>query len=465
MTTLVESKHARRGTRAVIDPRTGEEIDSVGLLEPGAEIAVLQRATEVALSWAGTPVARRCSLVDRFAAELQGATEEVARTLCRENGKTLAEARTEVARAVDTLRWAADHGPAALAPQPQPLRAGVQREIRWESAGPALAIVAWNFPAVVLARKIGPALVAGCPVIVKGPEETPRTMERFIAAAERAGLPEDVIQLIFADPPEVQALLRHPGLGHVSFTGSSAVGRLVAATAATVPTACTLELGGHAPVVVTADADLTFAVSALARAKFSSAGQSCGAPSRFIVARPRYDEFVERFLAETPELDSVQPGDESAMGPLQSGRRRDGVHTLVTEAVASGASLLCGGSIPPGPGSYYPATVLADVPPTARILREEPFGPVAPIIAYDDDRAAVELANGTEYALSAYVFGSAGAALPIASRINAGCVSVNTVGGAAPDVPLGGRQSSGYGYEGGVEGIRSFCRLKTVQIG
>jgi succinate-semialdehyde dehydrogenase/glutarate-semialdehyde dehydrogenase len=259
---------------------------------------------------------------------------------------------------------------------------------------------------------------------------------------------------------------RLPGLSrcaHVSFTGSTRVGRLVAAAAAANLTACTLELGGHAPAVVTADADLDLAAARLAAAKFGSAGQSCAAPSRFIVARAVHDAFVDRLIACAPRLER-EPGTGAAMGPLNNAARRSAVQDLVADAVVHGADVRLGGQLPDGPGFYYPATVLTAVGPRARIMAEEPFGPPAPVCAYDDEAHAVDLANATDYALSAYVFGRTDQAAALGRRLNAGSVSINAAPGAAPDAPLGGRLASGYGYEGGDQGMLAFTRSKICQL-
>ena len=248
----------------------------------------------------------------------------------------------------------------------------------------------------------------------------------------------------------------------MTFTRLTRVGRLVAASAAANLTACTLELGGHAPAIVTAGADLDLAAARLAAAKFGSAGQSCAAPSRLIVAREVHDEFVDRLVAHAPRLDR-DPGPGAAMGPLNNEARRGAVHALVVDAVDRGAEAQIGGVRPDGPGFYYPATVLTGVVPPARVMIDEPFGPVAPVYAFDDENEAVAVANGTAYVLSACVFGRTGPATAIAGRLDAGSVSVNSAPGAAPDAPLGGRRASGYGYEGGDEGLLAFARLKICQ--
>lgn len=451
----------------VVDPRTGAVIEYVDLL-PRAEVpGVARRALAAFRPWAGTPVEQRCRLVAGLAATLAAQSPELARAYSREHGKTVTEAEAELARAVETLGWAAEEATRLVRPIPLPDRNGLVRQVQVEPAGPVLAIVSWNFPAVVLARKLGPALVTGCPVVIKGAEQTPAVLRAFVRAARDAGLPPGAVQLVFADPPEAQALIQRPEFRHITFTGSTRVGRLVAAAAAGGPTPCTLELGGHAPAIVTADADLDLAAARLSAAKFGSAGQSCAAPSRLLVARSVYEPFVQRLVASAPVMD-CEPGallidTPPAMGPLNNGQRRTAVHALVVDAIERGARVRLGGSIPDAPGFFYPATVLTDVPLDARILAEEPFGPVAPVLAYDDEEQAVMVANSTDYALCAYVFGSTRRAIAIGDRLNAGSVSINSAPGAAPDAPLGGRNASGYGYEGGDQGLLAFARLKICQ--
>jgi succinate-semialdehyde dehydrogenase / glutarate-semialdehyde dehydrogenase len=459
---LLRPEETARHTRPVVDPRTGNVLGWLALLGADEVASVARTAAAAAAGWAATPLAQRCQLVERLADAVD--QEAAAPLFSGEHGKTVDEARAELARAAETFRWAARAGGRLSGDVHLDPRDGLERLVQLEPAGPVLAIVPWNFPAVITARKLAPALVAGCPVVVKGPEETPRCVHAFAAAAERAGIPAGVVQVVFAEPPVAQALVRRAEFSQISFTGSARVGRLVAAGAALTPTPCVLELGGHAPVIVAADADLGSAVPQLAAAKFGSAGQSCGAPSRFLVHRSRYDEFVERFVAAAPALDDAagRPG-QPVMGPLNNAGRRAEVHRLVLDAVARGGRLRLGGLLPTTPGFYYPATVLADVPLSARILHEEPFGPVAPILGYDDEAAAVAVANSTDYALSAYVYGDTAAARRIAGQLQAGNVMVNATAAAAPDAPLGGRRASGYGYEGGAEGFLSFCRLKVVQ--
>lgn len=449
----------------LVDPRTERLLGEVPLLPSEGVDGVARRSSDAFRRWADVAVGERCERVREIARLLERSIPEVAAAFSREHGKTGAEAATELARAVDTLRWSAEEAGRVTSPTPLPERVGTAREVLVDPAGPVLAIVPWNFPAVVLARKLGPALAMGCSVVVKAADETPSVTEAFAMAARRAGLPEGTVQVVHAAPEVADALVRRREFASISFTGSTRVGRSVAAAAALTPTPCILELGGHAPAIVTADADLDTAVPALVAAKFGSTGQSCGAPSRFLVDRKVHEEFVERFTALAPACDYEQDGAGRAgtMGPLNNARQRTRVHELVVDARNRGARVRLGGRLPEVVGYYYPATVLTDVPADARILREEPFGPLAPVIAYDEDRQAVELANDGDYALSAYVFGEHDHARRLGGALDAGAVSVNFAAGAVPDAPLGGRRASGYGYEGGTAGLLAFGRLKTLQ--
>lgn len=448
--------------RVVVDPHTAQVIDRVALLPVEEVPGVVDAARQAFETWSRTDPARRCELLFGLAAALAARTKELRYEYSRQHGKTPAEAEVELDRMVDTIEWFARAATDLLRPMPLPGREGfAAREVLVEPAGPVLAILPWNFPAVVLARKLAPALAVGCSVVIKGPEETPSVARAIAAAVAEAGLPAGVVQVVFGAPSTVGALVRSPGIKHISFTGSTRVGRLIAGLAADNLTPCTLELGGHAPAIVTADSDLDLAAQALVRAKFGSTGQSCGAPSRFLVERPVYAAFLERFCGLLPGFDFA----DGTLGPVNSAARQDAVHELVVDAVTRGATVLAGGVVPDTAGFYYPATVLSGVPAQARVMAEEPFGPIAPFRAYDTDDDAVAAANSTDYALSAYVFGATSHAAEIARRLDAGGVSINVCPTAFPDAPLGGRHASGYGYEGGDQGFLAFGRLKVMQTG
>ncbi|MGH3758751.1 aldehyde dehydrogenase family protein [Actinophytocola sp.] len=446
--------------RAVVDvvaPGTGQLVDQVGLLAEEHVPDVVSMADRAFRTWSATPLRHRQEVLHAMADALTERIALLAKDYSEQHGKLVHEAQIELERAVDTIHWVATSAGSATRPRDLPPRPGLaHREVRVDPAGPVLAMVPWNYAAVILARKVAPALAMGCSVIVKGPEETPCVARAFQAAAEDAGCSPGTLQTVFAEPAVVQALVRSPRLRQISFTGSTRVGRIIATLAAEHLTPCVLELGGHAPVIVTADADLDLAVRTLVAAKFAATGQSCGSPSRFLLDRRIHDEFVERFCDRL---------DDHPMGPLNSARRREHVHGLVSDAVRRSAVLRRGGTLPSTPGFYYPATVLTDIPADAAILTEEPFGPVAPMLRYDDDDTAVDMANSTTLALSAYVFGDIDHAAALAARIDAGGVTLNAVPTAFPDAPLGGRHDSGYGYEGGDEGLLAFGRLKILQTG
>ncbi|MFJ3937638.1 aldehyde dehydrogenase family protein [Streptomyces parvus] len=448
----------------IVDPRTGIAFAEVGLLERSAVPDIADRAVKAFRGWRATPLDERCALVEAMAQLLHERTPRLASEFSREHGKTPVEAEAELARAVETLRWSAERTRVLLDPTELPERGGAKRRLEMEAAGPVLAVVPWNFPAVTLSRKLGPALAMGCSVVVKAPETTPRVMAAFAEAAVDAGFPGDTVQVVHASPTTADALVRRREFRVVTFTGSTRVGRQVAAAAADGLSQCVLELGGHAPVVVTAEADIDAAARILAAAKFSSTGQSCAAPSRFLVHRDVHDAFVDAFLRHLPGLDhgAGPGGPPGGMGPLHTAAHRGAIHALVTDAVGRGATVRAGGELPGGTGFHYPATVLTETPADARVLRAEPFGPIAPFVAYTDDDEVVDLANGTDFALSAYVFGDVEHARELGRRIDAGSVFINCAGGAAPDAPLGGRRDSGYGYEGGDEGLLTFGRLKIL---
>ena len=447
----------------VRDPRTGEPVGAAPLLPAGELPALAARAVAGFADWAARPVAERCRVVAELARLVAGRPPAVGEQFSLETGKTVVEAEAELDRVVETLCWYVDVAEQSLAGY-RIAAPGLDRSVRVEPAGPVLAVVPSNFPAVVLARKVGPALLAGCSVVVKGPETAPSVVAALVGLAHRAGVPETVLQQAFLEPAGAAALVARPEFRVVSFTGSTRTGRLVAAGAAGTLAECVLELGGHAPAIVAADADLAVAVPALVRSKFGSAGQSCAAPSRFLVQHSRLAEFVERFAAAAPALEGEQDaaGEPGTLGPLHTAARQTEVHELVTDAVDRGARVVTGGRLPDRPGYYYPATVLADVPADARVLAEEPFGPLAPVVGYADEDEAVRLANGTPYGLGAFVFGEPARMRLLAGRLNAGRVSINCATGADPQSPLGGRGDSGYGYEGGVQGLLAFSRLKVV---
>jgi succinate-semialdehyde dehydrogenase/glutarate-semialdehyde dehydrogenase len=314
-------------------------------------------------------------------------------------------------------------------------------------------------------RKIAAALAAGCSIVIKPSEETPGTTCLMARAFADAGLPAGVLNVVFGVPDEIsRRVIASPVIRYIAFTGSVPVGKHIAGLAAASMKATTMELGGHAPVIVCADTDVAAAVRACVGAKIANAGQVCTSPSRFLVDQRILPEFTDAFVAA---MKAVKVGDGQQdgvqMGPLANARRREAVHALVTDAVRRGARVLHGGEPASGPGFFYPPTVLADVPADAAILHEEPFGPLAPIMGFDDLDEALAIANSLPYGLAAYGFtDSAATAEKLIAAFEAGILSINHCGGSVPNAPSGGVKESGYGKEGGPEGLSGYLITKRV---
>jgi succinate-semialdehyde dehydrogenase/glutarate-semialdehyde dehydrogenase len=334
-----------------------------------------------------------------------------------------------------------------------------------EPVGPVAAFTPWNFPVGQLVRKIAGALAAGCSIIVKPPEDTPSSCLALCHAFDDAGLPAGALNVVFGVPHEIsEFLLASDIIKKVSFTGSVPVGRRLASLAGQGLKRVTLELGGHAPFIVTDDADLDLAAQLGATVKFRNAGQVCISPTRFYVQSGVYDAFMEKFVAATAGI-TVGDGfaEGTRMGPLNSARRRSTIAEFVEDGVASGGTLVHGGPSEAKHGFFYNPTILADLPLSAKIMNEEPFGPVAAVARFDDIEDAIKAANSLPYALAAFAFCTLSRnAHLLASRIEAGMVSINGFGLAAPETPFGGIKDSGYGSEGGVEGLEAYLSVKFV---
>ena len=453
------------GRLEVVDPSTERAAGSVSLAGDGDLDSALAAAERAFPDWAATPAHERGAVLRR-ASELVGErAPAIARMLSTEAGKLPGEAAAEVARAAETLRWTGEEAGRVEGRAIAGRAPGSERTSYPLPVGVVAAFSAWNFPAFLAARKLAAALAAGCTVVYKAAEETPRTAAEIVRAIADAGAPAGVVNLVFGDPPAVsERLIAAPAVQAVTFTGSTAVGRVIAQLAARGPKRCVLELGGHAPVVVCEDGDVELAVGSTLAAKFGSAGQSCVAPSRFLVHASRYDEFAERFTAAAAALQVAAPDEDGGqMGPVISARRVEAMERLCDDAVAAGARVLCGGRRLARAGYFWPPTVLADVPAGAAIMREEPFGPLAPLSPFGELDDAIARANGTPYAFAAYLFTDSRRARARALRgLHATNVGINQMAPSMPDAPLGGMRASGYGYEGGRDGIQAFQHLRLV---
>ena len=453
------------GQREVSDPSTERPAGSVSLAGDGDLDAALAAAECAFPGWASTPAHERGALLRRASELVLERLPAIARMLSLEAGKVPGEAAAEVARAAETLRWTGEEAGRIEGRAIAGRTAGSARTSLPVPVGVVAAFSAWNFPAFLASRKIAAALAAGCTVVYKAAEETPRSAAEIVRAIADAGAPGGVVNLVFGDPPHVsERLITAPAVQAVTFTGSTAVGRIIARLAARGPKRCVLELGGHAPVIVCEDGDVELAVNATLGAKFGSAGQSCVAPSRFLVHLSRYDEFAERFTAAAAGLRVGAPDEEGAqMGPVISPQRLEALQRLVDDAVAVGGRLECGGLRLERDGYFWAPTVLADVPARAEIMHEEPFGPLAPLASFTDLDDGIDRANSTGYCFAGYLFTDSLRARERAlARLQVTNLGINQMAASLPDAPLGGMRDSGYGYEGGRDGIHAFQHFRLV---
>jgi succinate-semialdehyde dehydrogenase / glutarate-semialdehyde dehydrogenase len=455
-------------TFPVDDPATGAVIAVVadGSVEDG--LAAVSAAHDALPGWAATPPRQRAEVLRRTFELMTQQTEELARLIVRENGKALPDARGEVTYAAEFFRWFAEEavragGDLRAAP------AGTNRIlVLRQPIGVSILVTPWNFPAAMATRKIGPALAAGCTVVLKPASDTPLTALALGALLSDAGVPAGVVNVLPSrrSGAVVAAMLHDPRVRKLSFTGSTAVGRSLLHQAADCVVSCSMELGGNAPFIVFDDADLESAVAGAMVAKMRNGGEACTAANRFLVQRGIAAEFGRR-LAETMGALRMGPGLEDGvqLGPLVNATIRDKVAELVGGAVGDGARIAVGGDIPDGPGFFYPPTVLVDVPAGAAILREEIFGPVAPLVVFDTEQEAVALANDTEYGLVAYVYTSnLQRGLRFSEGLESGMVGLNRPMVSDPAAPFGGVKQSGLGREGGHDGLLEFLESKYVAV-
>lgn len=453
-------------TFEVHDPADGSVLATVADASPLDGDRALTAAVAAQAEWAATSPRERGELLRAAYELLVERTDHFAMLMTLEMGKPLAEARGEVAYGAEFFRWFAEeavrvHGRYATNP------AGGSRLVTMKQpVGPTLAITPWNFPLAMGTRKIGPALAAGCTLVLKPAAETPLTMLALVALLEEVGVPAGVVNVITTTRSgEVcEPLIRDPRLRKLTFTGSTAVGKMLVEQSAEQLLRLSMELGGNAPFIVFDDADLDAAVEGAMLAKMRNIGEACTSANRFFVHASVVDEFSRRFAERMGAL-TVARGTEdgSQVGPLITQKARDGVHELVTDALEGGARALTGGEPIEGPGHFYPPTVLVDVPEDARCLTEEIFGPVAPICTFTDEDEAVRRANATEYGLVGYVFTRDHArVIRVSEALEFGMVGVNTGIVSNPAAPFGGMKHSGYGREGGFEGIEEYLETKYV---
>jgi succinate-semialdehyde dehydrogenase / glutarate-semialdehyde dehydrogenase len=448
----------------VLDPADGSVIASVAAATAADGLAAVDAAAAAGPDWAARPPRERAEHLRRAFDLMTARREEIAALIVSEMGKPLAEARVEADYAAEFLRWFSEEAvraDGAYGPAPS----GAHRIlVLQQPVGVAVLVTPWNFPAAMATRKIGPALAAGCTVVLKPAEETPLTTLAIAAILEAAGVPPGVVNVLPAnDPgPLVRAMLEDPRVRKLSFTGSTEVGRLLLGLAAGRVLNCSMELGGNAPFLVLEDADLDSAVLGAMAAKMRNGGEACTAANRFIVAEPVADAFTERLaaaMAAVPVGPGFEPGAE--LGPLITEEAREKVERLVADACDRGARVRTGGHRLDRPGYFYAPTVLDRVAPRSALLDEEIFGPVAPVQTYADERDAIAMANDTEHGLVGYVYSrDLRRAMAIGEAIECGMIGLNRGTVSDPAAPFGGVKQSGVGREGGHAGLLEFLEPK-----
>lgn len=449
----------------VINPATEESVGKVAV----AQISDLDEALDAASAafklWRNTPPFARYKIMRRAADLLRERADSVAKIMTIEQGKPIAEAKGETMLGADTIDWYAEEGRRAYGRVIPSQLANVNQIIIKEPVGPVAAFSPWNFPINQAVRKISGAVAAGCSIILKGPEDTPASCAELVRAFVDAGIPDGVINLVYGVPADISNyLIPHPIIKKISFTGSTAVGKELASLAARHMKLSTMELGGHAPAIVFNDADLAAALDVLTTQKFRNAGQVCVAPTRFLVQDELYEKFVDGYVQLAKKVQLGNGLDSlTSMGPLAHDRRLAAVEELVQDAVDLGAKIHCGGQRPKNVGYFYPPTVLTGVPKSARMMNEEPFGPVIPISSFTTVDEVLMEANRLPYGLSAYAYtASSETADRVGREIESGIIGINHHGQPAIETPFGGVQDSGQGKENGSEGLESYMHSKLI---
>jgi succinate-semialdehyde dehydrogenase/glutarate-semialdehyde dehydrogenase len=452
----------------VRDPSDDTVLISVADATPADATAALDAAAGVQAEWAATAPRKRGEILRAVFESLTDHADDLATLMTLEMGKVLPESKTEATYGSEFFRWFAEEA-VRIHGRYTPSPAGTGRILVTKQAvGPCYAITPWNFPLAMGTRKIGPALAAGCTMIVKPAQETPLTMLFLAKLIDEAGLPKGVLSILpTTDARGVTgALLADARLRKLTFTGSTGVGKALVKQGADKLLRMSMELGGNAPFVVFDDADVDAAVDGAILAKMRNGGEACTAANRFHVANAVREEFTEKMVKRMSEFTLGNGLDSSStLGPLINADQREKVTELVDDAVKRGATIAIGGKVPDGPGHFYPATVLTDVPADARILREEVFGPVAPITGFDTEDDGVAAANDTEFGLAAYIYTqSLDRALRVAEAIESGMIGVNRGVISDPAAPFGGVKESGFGREGGFEGIEEYLETKYIGL-
>ena len=455
------------GTLDVIDPSDGSVIAKVATAGDTEIEAALAAADRAAPAWAKTAPRVRGEILRKAFELMTQEADFLAELISKENGKALPDAKGEVAYAAEFFRWFSEEavrvsGDFRMSPS------GDKRIlVTHQPVGLSILITPWNFPAGMATRKIGPAIAAGCTMILKPAGETPLTALAIVDILDRAGVPKGVVNLILPTPtgPAIAKMLHDKRVKNLSFTGSTEVGRIILKEAADNVIRCSMELGGNAPFVVMDDANVDEAVKGLMLAKMRNGGAACTAANRIYVQRKVAKEFMEKFASAMGAFVMGRGRDAGVqLGASVSLKERNKIAELVDNSIKAGAKVLTGGKTPDGPGAFYPATVL-EVDKKAEILNHEVFGPVAPVVVFDTDAEAIELANSTDFGLISYVYSeNLKRAIQISEAIESGMVAINRGLISDPAAPFGGVKQSGLGREGGFDGIHEFLETKYIGV-
>ena len=455
-------------TQAVLNPATGQEIGRVAHAGKTDLDQALKAAHKGFETWRDMSPAERSKIMRRAAGLMRDRAADIAQILTQEQGKPLVEAKGEAMVAADLIEWFAEEGFRVYGRiVPSRTSLSMRQMVLRDPLGPVAAFTPWNFPINQVVRKIGPALAAGCSVLVKAAEETPAAPAALIKAFADAGLPPGVLGLVYGDPAEISSyLIAHPVIRKITFTGSTPVGKQLAAMAGQYMKRCTMELGGHAPVIVAEDADVELAVKTAGAAKFRNAGQVCISPTRFLVHESIAGPFAAAMTAHAKAL-NVGDGliDGTQMGPLANDRRITAMAEFTQDAVDRGAKLLTGGLRIGETGNFWQPTVLADVPQGAKLLNDEPFGPVAAIQSFNTLEDAIQEANRLPFGLAGYAFTrSLKNADLLSRRVEVGMLWINMPAMPSAEMPFGGIKDSGYGSEGGPEALEAYLNVRSVAV-
>ena len=449
----------------VVNPATGKVLGKLPHASKADLDAALAAADKGFKVWKAMSAYDRANIMRKAAALLRERADHVGNVMTQEQGKVYGEARIEALSSADIIDWYAEEGRRSYGRIVPGRQKQVRQIVVQEPVGVVAAFTPWNFPILTPVRKVAGALAAGCSIIIKASEETPAGCIELVKCFAEAGVPAGVVNLVFGVPSEVsEHLIGSDIVKKISFTGSIPVGKLLAGLAAKGMKKATMELGGHSPVIVFGDADAEKAADTIAAFKYRNAGQVCISPTRFYVQQDNYNKFVARFTEYAKNLklgDGLEKG--TTMGPLANPRRLDAMEAIMQDSKSRGGKVQAGGSRNGNQGFFFQPTVITDLPDDSKLMTVEPFGPIAPIVPFKTFDEVVERANSLEYGLAAYAFtASSATANAVGDAIQSGMIGINSVAISTPETPFGGVKESGYGSEGGIEGLQAYMNTKFI---